>query len=223
MLLKKYGLTFIASWLFLISSWAIKKASPIDPQPHTHPLPGTVALTFDDGPSPIYTPKVLEILDKYQIKATFFVLGSNAQQYPDLIKTLQQDGQAIGNHSQNHAMLTKLNQEKLEQEISKPQTIIEGIIQKKPVCLRYPYGASNEKVRAAIRAQGIEPVPMGFNSFDYEQRGVDAMVDWVVKHAHSGQIFLFHDKFAQTVEALPKIIEGIRKKGLGFSQICAST
>jgi len=182
--------------------------------------PGTVALTFDDGPSPIYTAQVLAILDKYHVKATFFLLGVNAKEYPDLVKKLADDGQVIANHSQNHHMLTKLNDAKLESEIVTPQVIINEIIGKKPVCLRYPYGASNAKVQAAIRDQGIEPVSMGFNSFDYERRGVEKMTQWVLKNAYSGQVFLFHDKFEQTVEALPQIIEGIQKKGLGFSQIC---
>jgi peptidoglycan/xylan/chitin deacetylase (PgdA/CDA1 family) len=189
----------------------------------TLPLKGTVALTFDDGPSETYTPQILAILKKYNIKATFFMVGMNAEKYPEIVKQVLAEGHAIDSHSLTHPMLTKLNEATLQKEIVSPQNIIYHIINQKPVCLRYPFGASNEHVRAAIRAQGIVPVPMGFNSFDYELPGVQKIVSWVLQNAHSGQVILLHDGFAkreQTVEALPLIIEGIQKKGLGFSQIC---
>jgi peptidoglycan-N-acetylglucosamine deacetylase len=189
----------------------------------TTPLKGTVALTFDDGPSPIYTPKILEILKKYHIKATFFMVGVNARKYPEMVKLVLADGHAINSHSLTHPKLTTLNDAELQKEIVMPQVIIDKIIGKKPVCLRYPFGMSNERVRSAIRAQGIVPVSMGFNSFDYESPGVEKIVNWVVKNAHAGQVILLHDgydKRQQTVDALPQIIEGIEKKGLGFSEIC---
>lgn len=190
------------------------------------PTKGTVALTFDDGPSPIYTPQILAILKKYNIKATFFMVGSNAKKYPEIVKMVLADGHAIDSHSLTHPMLTKLNDAQLYKEVVTPQVIINDIIHQKPVCLRYPFGASNEHVRSFIRSQGITPVAMGFNSFDYERPGTDKIVNWVLKNAYSGQVFLFHDgydKREQTVAALPQIIEGLKKKGLGFSQICTQT
>lgn len=190
-----------------------------------NPLPGTVALTFDDGPNPVYTPQILAILKKYNIKATFFMVGENARKYPEIVKLVLADGHAIDSHTLTHPMLTKLNDTQLHKEIAEPQEIISNIIGKKPVCLRYPFGASNEHVREAIRAQGITPVAMGWNSFDYDRPGVDKIVSNVVPYIHSGQIFLFHDgydKREQTVAALPKIIDAIKKKGLGFSEICVS-
>lgn len=189
----------------------------------TKPLKGTVALTFDDGPSPIYTPQILAILKKYNIKATFFMVGVNAQKYPEMVRLVLVDGHAINNHTLTHPMLTKLNDKQLYKEITAPQVIIYKIIGEKPVCLRYPFGMSNQHVRDAIHAEGIMPVPMGFNSFDYDRPGVQKIVSWVLKNAYSGQVILMHDgydKRQQTVDALPAIIEGIKKKGLGFSQIC---
>jgi peptidoglycan/xylan/chitin deacetylase (PgdA/CDA1 family) len=191
----------------------------------TTPLKGTVSLTFDDGPSPIYTPEILAILKKYDVKATFFMVGINAKKYPEIVKMVLAEGHAIDNHTLTHPMLTQLNDAELHKEIISPQIIIFNIIGKKPVCLRYPFGASNSHVREEIRAQGILPVPMGWNSFDYERPGVDKIVAQVVNFAHSGQVILLHDgydKRDQTVAALPKIIEGIKKKGLGFSQICVN-
>lgn len=186
-------------------------------------LPGTVALTFDDGPAPVYTKQVLAILKKYHIKATFFVVGANARKYPELLKAIYADGHHVDSHSMTHPMLTKLSATKLKYEIQQPVIIIEDTIGIKPKCLRYPFGASNQQVRSMISANGMTPVPMGFNSFDYERPGAKKIADWVIKNAHSGQVILLHDgydKREQTVAALPVIIEGIQKKGLGFSTIC---
>lgn|SRR3989338_256364 len=189
----------------------------------TTPLKGTVALTFDDGPTQTYTPQILAILKKYHIKATFFMVGTNAKNNPDMVKMVYADGHAVNSHSLTHPMLTKLKDAELHKEVAMPQVIIYNIIGTKPLCLRYPFGASNEHVRQVIRSEEIMPVPMGFNSFDYERPGTDKIVSWILKNAHSGQVILLHDGFAkreQTVAALSQIIEGIQKKGLGFSQIC---
>lgn len=189
----------------------------------TEPLPGTVALTFDDGPSPKYTPQILAILKQYHIQATFFMVGTAAKKYPELVKQVQAAGHNINSHSNTHPMLTKISNAQLQKEIALPSQYIDEAIGQKPKCLRYPFGASNEHVRASIRAHGMVPVPMGFNSFDYNRPGTQKIIDWVLKNAHSKQVILMHDgydKREQTVEALPKIIEGIQKKHLGFSTIC---
>lgn len=207
--------------LFALACMSLAQAEP--PVVNTLPAKGTVALTFDDGPSPIYTPQILAILKKYHIKATFFMVGVNAEKYPEMVKAVRDAGMQIDSHSLTHPMLTKLSNAQLEKEVQQPQLIIFNIIGKKPVCLRYPFGASNEHVRAVIRANDINPVPMGFNSFDYNRPGTQKIIDWITKNIHSQQVFLFHDgydKREQTVEALPAIIEAIQKKGLGFSTIC---
>lgn len=212
-------------FLILISiTWTVVFATETSPVRKVA-LPGTVALTFDDGPTVKYTPQILSILRKYHIKATFFMVGMNAKAHPEIVKMVLADGHAINSHSMTHPMLTKLNSTQLEREVAGPQVVIYNIIGKKPVCLRYPFGASNDHVRNVIRLNGMTPVAMGWNSFDYERPGVEKIVSWVLQNAHSGQVFLFHDGFdkrEQTVEALPRIIEGIQKKGLGFSQVCVN-
>lgn len=211
----------LATVILLFISTLSLAATP--PKVNTKPEKGTVALTFDDGPSPIYTPKVLAILKKYNIKATFFVVGANAKKYPELVKQISEEGHVVASHSMTHPMLTKLSASRLQYEVTEPQKIVDNILGKKPACLRYPFGASNERVRATIRAAGINPVPMGFNSFDYKRPGTQKIISWVVKNAHSRQVILLHDgydKRQQTVDALEPIILGIQKKGLGFSTIC---
>lgn len=189
----------------------------------TDPLPGTVALTFDDGPSSIYTPQILDILKKNNIKGTFFIVGANAEKYPEIIKRMHEEGHVIASHSQTHPMLTKLSDAQLEKEIATPSTIVDGLIHEKPKCLRYPFGASNEHVNNEIRIYGMAPAPMGFNAYDYKRPGTQKIIDRVLKNVYSKQIIILHDGFdqrEQTVAALPAIIEGIKKKGLGFSTIC---
>lgn len=188
-----------------------------------HALPKTVALTFDDGPSPVFTPQILAILKKYNVKATFFAVGASAKEYPYLIKQILADGHAINDHSMTHPMLTKLSDAGLYREVVDSEKAITAAGGIKPLCLRYPFGASNAHVRDYIREHGMTPVSMGFNSFDYERPGKEKIVSWVLKNVHSGQVFLFHDGYfrrEQTVAALPEIIEGIKAQGYGFSIIC---
>lgn len=189
------------------------------------PAKGTVALTFDDGPNPDFTLKYLAVLKKYNVRATFFVVGMQAEKYPDVIKQLFAAGMAIASHSQTHPDLTKISAAQLQIEISQPAEIIANITGKKPLCLRYPFGASNQHVIDVIRAHDIVPGPMGWNAYDYKLPGVDKIVNQVLNNLQSGTIIIMHDGFAgldrqQTLEALPLIIEGIQKKGLGFSVIC---
>jgi peptidoglycan-N-acetylglucosamine deacetylase len=208
--------------LLSTSVWAAAKNIE-SPTVQKWPTSGTVALTFDDGPSPIYTPQILAILKKYNVKATFFMVGTNAQKYPEIVKQVYAEGHVVASHSMTHPQLTHLANQALEWEVAMPSKIINDIIGHKPKCLRYPFGMSNEHVRTVIRENGMVPVPMGFNSFDYDRPGADKISSWVLKNIYSKQVVLLHDgydKREQTVAALPVIIEGIKKKGLGFSTIC---
>lgn len=196
--------------------------------PHYHkcsatPAQGTVALTFDDGPSPIYTKKIMNILDKYHIKATFFVVGERAQAYPKYVKALAADGDIIGNHSYSHPQVSKLSGDQLYKEVVSPENIIYKITGQKPLLFRFPYGAENPRVKKFVYSQGLTPVHWGYSPQDYSRPGANVIASRVITHAHSGQVILLHDgpkQRQQTVDALPKIIEGIRKKGLGFSVLC---
>src|SRR5690349_16404423 len=94
------------------------------PEVQKLPAPGTVALTFDDGPNPVYTRQILAILKKNNIKATFFVVGVNAQKYPDVIKEIHEQGHVIASHSLTHPMLTKISDAQLQKEVEQPVIII---------------------------------------------------------------------------------------------------
>ncbi len=188
----------------------------------TKPAAGTVTLTFDDGPSPVYTPQVLAILKKYNIHAVFFVMAGLAKHYPDVIKQIVDSGNIVASHTVSHPMLTKLSQDKLEQEVKRSKDIILAIQNKPPVCLRPPYLATNKNVNAVIEQNGMVKI-MGWITEDYKSMGVQPLINHVLANVHPGMILIFHDGEkgrAQTVAALPAIIEGIQKKGIGFSTIC---
>ncbi len=148
-------------------------------QMYNGPAKGTVALTFDDGPNPVYTREILAILKKYNIKATLFMVGVNAKKYPDVVKEVYEQGHAVDSHSLTHPMLTKLNDAALRKEIATPQIIIFDIISTKPVCLRYPFGASNDRVRAAIRCRRYGTVLWVGIRLIINRPGTDKIVSWV--------------------------------------------
>ena len=197
---------------FYFSAYALDESKV-----HKVAAKGTVALTFDDGPTVKYTPQILAILKKYNIKATFFMVGMNAKAHPEIVKMVLADGHRINNHSLTHPMLTKLNDKQLNKEVEEPSIILKNITGENPLCLRYPFNDSNSHVRSVIREHGMVPLAMGWNSFDYDRPGVDKIVSNVLNFVHSGQVFLMHDGFdkrEQTVAALPRLSKGSRKKDL---------
>lgn len=213
------GLVLFTIFFFIsLPSYAVNT-----PACSTYVQKGTVALTFDDGPSATYTQKVMKILDHYHIKATFFLVGEKALQYPKIVEQLFAKGEGIGNHSMTHPNIATLNDDQLEEEIVKPKNILYKITGKQPALFRFPYAAENKHVKDYVVSQGMTPVPIGYSADDYKLPGADVIAERIIAHAHSGSILLLHDgpsKRQQTVDALPKIIEGIQKKGLGFSVIC---
>jgi peptidoglycan/xylan/chitin deacetylase (PgdA/CDA1 family) len=191
-----------------------------------HPQVGTIALTFDDGPSLAETPQILKILRDYHVHATFFLVGSNAKEHPELVRQILAEGHSIGNHSYTHPMLAHISQDRLSHEIIDTQQTIEDIVGVAPQCLRPPFGDVSAKVRAFALSQGLVTIPTGFSSFDYKRKGVSVMENWVISNMQAGRVFLMHDggnSKGQTVAALPTIIEAAQKRGLGFSTICPPT
>ena len=185
--------------------------------------PGSVALTFDDGPDPKHTLQILKILKEQNVKATFFMLGIKARQYPELVKAVKADGHVIANHSYNHANLAHLNANKLKYEISETNEILKQITGQEPKCLRPPYGASSKEVRAVSAQAGLTVVTWDLNSFDYTNETPAKEEQWVLEKAKSGGVILMHDALrggAHTVVALPNIIAGYKKRGVRFDTIC---
>jgi cellulose synthase/poly-beta-1,6-N-acetylglucosamine synthase-like glycosyltransferase/peptidoglycan/xylan/chitin deacetylase (PgdA/CDA1 family)/spore germination protein YaaH len=187
-----------------------------------------VSFTFDDGPDQTYTPEILEILKSNNIKATFFVVGSEAVKYPDLLKRIVEEGHLIGNHTYTHADISKITKNQLKIELNSTELLIESILNIKSIIFRPPYDADiNPKtiLQASPLKQVTEAgyITIGFNidPKDWDLPGVDMIVAETVKQAKAshGGIVLLHDGGGdrkQTIEALPKIISALRVEGFQF-------
>jgi peptidoglycan/xylan/chitin deacetylase (PgdA/CDA1 family) len=169
-----------------------------------------IFLTFDDGPDPVWTPKILKILAKYGAKATFFELGQRIQAHPGLRKQVLAGGHTIGNHSISHPRLTKVSAARRHHEI------FDG---PKSRCFRPPYGASNPKVRADIKAAGMTQVLWNVDPRDWARPGTSAIVQNILNHARHRNIVLMHDgggDRSQTVAALAKVLPTLKARGYSF-------
>jgi peptidoglycan/xylan/chitin deacetylase (PgdA/CDA1 family) len=189
-------------------------ATPDDTTPRGH----QIALTFDDGPDPATTPAILDVLRRYDIKATFFVVGARAEMHPDLIRRIASEGHTLGNHTYYHRDMTTLTPKEMSQELQDTQTAIDQalgyhrsrITLFRPPC-GAPYTAETDRLPAFqefMEKQKMYPVMWNVDSRDWALRGrPDLIVDNIVQGTpQDGGVLLLHDTQPQTVEALPKII-----------------
>ncbi|MCL5289751.1 MAG: polysaccharide deacetylase family protein [Bacillota bacterium] len=179
-----------------------------------------VALTFDDGPSATFTPQVLDILKEHQAKATFFVVGKRAEKYPELIQRMAQEGHEIANHTYNHPM-SPVNPARLAEELDKTDEVIYSITEKHTQYFRPPGGKCTRATVEPALAKGYKVIlwTAQEDPMDWADPGVKRIVDRVVENARNGSIIILHDcggDRTQTVEALPRIIKGLKEKGYGF-------
>jgi peptidoglycan/xylan/chitin deacetylase (PgdA/CDA1 family) len=181
---------------------------------------GYVALTFDDGPTPL-TPKLLEILDDHGARATMFDLGSAALDHPELIEAQLAAGHAVENHTQNHADLTQLDPEAVAAEILEASDVLRDA-GADPQWFRPPYGYTDARVKAAVAAAGLREVIWTTDTFDWQDGPVSEVVDKALD-VEAGGIILMHDGAQRTVDALPAILDGLAERGLCAGQIVEST
>ncbi|HEY7358246.1 MAG TPA: polysaccharide deacetylase family protein [Ktedonobacterales bacterium] len=182
-----------------------------------------IALTFDDGPSPEYTPPLLAILRQSHIPATFFMLGRAAQRSPDLVRAVVDAGHAIGNHSWDHPYLTRLSADQIFRQLSATREVIEQVTGICPSLFRPPYGYYNRRTLAAAQALGHSAILWNVDPVDWSCPGSAAIITRVLSRLTNGAIILLHDGVsdeeasrAQTLEALPQIIEAGQARGFRF-------
>jgi len=172
-----------------------------------------IALTFDDGPHPMYTPKLVAILNKYRVKATFFVVGKMAEQYPDLVHLLQQNGHAIGNHTYHHVNLTRLTPEQIAVEIKACGKVIQSITGQAPHLFRPPGGDYNQTVAQTAQSLGYWLILWTDDPGDYARPPKEVLKQRLLSNLSNGGIILLHDGVPQTIELLPQLLEYLRKEG----------
>ncbi|QQE80267.1 polysaccharide deacetylase family protein [Alicyclobacillus sp. SO9] len=187
-------------------------------------VPKVLYLTFDDGPGFIYTPKILDILQREHAKATFFVIGNRVLELPGIIKRMSNEGHEIGNHGFIHPSFEFPNQETQPtvSDIIKTDKIIEKICHKKPLYYRPPGGVINESEIKHILAHGHRIALWTVDSEDWKTASSQKIYDNVTQHARPNSIVLFHDGVSNsryTIQALPNIIHYYRSKGYVFSTL----
>jgi len=188
-----------------------------------------VVLTFDDGPSPIWTPQILDVLKDAHVKATFFMLGKHVRQYPDVARRVAKEGHEIGNHTYDHHGISYYKPEELDREVRDTEKIIKSITGIKTKYFRPPKAWLTKQEKEQLKDMGYETVLWSLNSKDWVTFDDRYIVKYILHHVRPGDILLFHDsggvfrpeggKRKETVKAVRLLIEKLREGGYRFVTI----
>ena len=173
-----------------------------------------VALTFDDGPHPSLTPKVLDILQRHGAKGTFFMLGQNADRYKSVVARAASEGHELGVHTWSHIKMNSSSRAKVDSEISRTQKVIAAASGISPRVMRPPYGATNKTlIDHMYNRYGMASILWDVDTLDWRKPGVEKVINTAVNKATPGSIILVHDIHASTVAALEGIVTGLKARG----------
>ncbi|MFA6866560.1 MAG: polysaccharide deacetylase family protein [Clostridia bacterium] len=175
-----------------------------------------VAISFDAAWGADKTLKILDILDTYEMKATFFLVGFWVDEYPDLVIEIKNRGHNIGNHSTNHPHFNKLSATEKEMEIETTAKKIEELTGEYPQFFRAPFGEYNDELMSILEAKKTYGIQWSVDSLDWKGIEGKVIADRVLKKVKKGDIILCHNNSEHILEALPIIILGVKNKGLNF-------
>jgi peptidoglycan/xylan/chitin deacetylase (PgdA/CDA1 family) len=180
-----------------------------------------VALTFDDGPDPIDTPRLLEILREKQVKATFFVVGARAEKYPDIVRCAWEDGHLVANHTwSHHNLFCFLTPWRLRAEIVRCKYLIEDICGSRNKYFRSPVGLRHPLLSVSLKQVNLEYISWRIRSYDTIIKSSSSLTRRILKSVASGDIILLHDHLPSgahaMLEALPVVIDELKAKGFDF-------
>ena len=179
-----------------------------------------IVLTFDDGPHPTETIKVLQILDNFKIKAVFFMIGKNVAQYPEIAKEVVKRGHQIGIHTQNHDWYFGFLMGKtLVKELTNCRDEIKKATGINPVIFRPPFGITNPNLAKATKKLNVQTIGWNTRTFDTVAKTTDKIIYRALHKLKPNNIILLHDRIALTTKALPEIIEKARNKGFSFGPL----
>ncbi|MFF7974909.1 polysaccharide deacetylase family protein [Streptomyces sp. NPDC007905] len=182
-----------------------------------------VALTFDDGPQPGNTERILDVLDGYDVPATFFCVGMNASAHPGILTRMRERGHGLGNHTWSHPFLPELTRSQLTEQIERTQeAIAEASGGPAPTLFRPPYGSRTPEVLGWLAESGLTTALWDVVPDDWSMPGADAVARVVLEQVAPGSIVLLHDgggDRSQTVAALPAVIEGLLERGYRFTLV----
>lgn len=174
---------------------------------------GKLAITFDDGPSETMTPLLLDGLKERNVKATFFIMGKYAEENPEILKRMKQEGHLIGNHTYHHVQLNKVSEQEFVEEIESTNRLITEITGERPQFLRPPFGAWDKKLEKQV---DMIPVLWDVDPLDWCKDDVDCIVRNVISHVEENDIILLHDRYSTSVTAAMQIIDELTKQGYEF-------
>lgn len=183
-----------------------------------------VALTFDDGPHPVLTPVILDLLDRYGARGTFLLIGKQAETYPELVRMIADRGHEIGNHSYSHRNLTDLSQLEVERELVMTRQIVRRACGRFITLFRPPGGHYNATVRAATRATGFSPLFWNENIGNYAGRAPDEIVPSMLRKVGNSGIILLHNGYDETPAILPALLNELSTRGYRMgtvSELCS--
>ena len=172
-----------------------------------------IALTFDDGPSAAWTPALLDGLKERGVKATFFLIGENADKNPEIVKRMAEEGHLIGNHTYHHVELTKVSENEARLELADTSAVIVRITGKEPEYMRPPFGAWQRKLEQEIQ---MLPVLWTIDPLDWTTENQDEIVNKVVTEAEENDIILLHDCYKSSIEAGLRIVDILQEEGFVF-------
>lgn len=175
--------------------------------------PRKIALTFDDGPHPYYTEQLLDGLKKRGARATFFVMGKQAEAYPELVLRMQEEGHLIGNHTYSHVQLNKKNRETFKEELVRTNELLLGITGEEPQYVRPPYGSWDKSFESELM---MIPVLWTIDPMDWCSSDVNGIVRKVTKKAEDNAVILMHDEYKSSVTAALEIVDVLQKQGYEF-------
>ena len=176
-----------------------------------------IAMTFDDGPSAKLTPELLDILATHHIHATFFVIGQNVVDHPEILQRAVREGHEIGNHSWSHPSFGKMRDERVRAELQKTDDAIKAAIGIRPVLMRPPYGSITAREKQWIHAEfGYRTILWDVDPLDWKRPGSAVVTSRIVRETRPGSIILSHDIHPGTIQAMPETFDQLQEKGFKF-------
>src|SRR6184192_780760 len=176
-----------------------------------------IALTFDDGPSAKLTPKLLDLLAAHHIKATFFVIGENVAEHPEIVAREMREGHEVANHSWSHPNFGKMSDEGIRSQLQQTDDVIKNATGKRPTLLRPPYGSITAREKRWIHDEfGYEIILWDVDPYDWKRPGPAVVRARILKETRPGSIVLSHDIHPGTIEAMPSTFDELEAKGFKF-------
>ena len=176
-----------------------------------------IAMTFDDGPSEKLTPELLDILAQHHIHATFFVIGRNVVEHPEVLRRAVSEGHEIGNHSWSHPAFGKMRDESVRAELRKTDDAIRTAIGVRPVLMRPPYGSITARQKKWINSEfGYRTILWDVDPLDWKRPGPTVVTSRIVRETRPGSIILSHDIHPGTIKAMPGTFDQLQAKGFKF-------